>query len=698
MRVIEMKQTWLFLSLLLGLVVGCGNCESSTDAAESGQILISPDPIAFAQVPIGTSEDLVVLVLNVASEPLTLFDVVLEGRDGGSTTGLELVERPDVPFEIDADGQTQFLLRYTPQEGQTAPRARLRFPSTDARFTRDEPKVVNIDALGNEPRIEVIPNSVRFPRLPPGEREEQTVRLRNVGSAALKIWEEPAYSGGEDFRLTPPQGRTYPIELAIWDADAAQNDPLGYEVEMLVGYAPVGNGADSGEILLVSNDPSGAIESSEGEIRATRVIDINANADAPCILVDGITRNFGQVPIGNASAEVVTVSNCGTQPLRISEIALTANSPDQEFELDLAGWDANDDGVLDTAVVMQPNQEEKFFLKYTPTGVGSDTGTVTIFSNDPIQEELELDLIGRGSEGICPIAQAGAYIRGVNSTPRQSISAAPLQYVVLDGSASSDEDGRVVEYNWEVVEFPPGGAPPRLDCVTEDPTCMDDSKREFRLLTAGEYVVELTVRDNEGFENCGDPARVIIRAVPQEKVLIELTWTNPEDPDETDEVGSDVDLHLVKMGPGNWFETPYDIYFRNPNNSAGNETNGIWNPESPSLDIDDRDGGGPENIQMDDPANCEWYAVGVHYYRQLFGTAYATIRVYINANLVYEAINKPMTRGGQFWDVARIHWDSGQVYNYDNVFDSAPASMSPDVIPAMAASGLCTAQDLYMVQ
>lgn len=691
-----MKNLW-WITLLLALSVGCGNCGgNNVSGGDSGTMIVNPDPVAFSQVPIGESEDVVVFVINDDPEALTLFDITLEPRDGGSVDGLQLIDVPTVPVEIEGDGQIQFTLRYTPAEDQTAPRASLVIPSTDARFTRDEPKRVNVDALGNNPRIEVVPQSVRFPRLPPGDRETQSVKLRNVGSAPLQIFEEPAYSGGEDFRLTPPAGTTYPLQIEIWDADAAQGDPSAYELEMEVEYAPIGNGGDTGEILVISNDPSGVEQS--GDRRFAKVIDVNANADAPCILVDGITRNFGQVPIGEASAEVVTVSNCGTQPLQISEIVLSENTPDREFEIDLAGWDANDDGALDNQVVLQPNQDEQFFLKYTPTAVGSDEGEVLIFSNDPIQEELALGLVGRGSEGICPIADAGAYIRGVNSTPRQSISAAPLQYVVLDGSASSDEDGRVVDYIWNVVEFPDGTAPPRLDCVTEDPGCMDDSKREFRLLTAGEYIVELTVRDNEGFENCGDPARVIIRAVPNEKILVELTWTNPEDPDEADEVGSDVDLHLVKMGPGRWFETPYDVYFRNPNNAAGAGANGIWAPESPSLDIDDRDGGGPENINMDDPANCEWYAVGVHYYRQLFGTAYATVRVYINANLVYEAINKPLASGGQFWDVARIHWDTGQVYDYNNVFDAAPASMSPDVIPAMEASGLCTSQNLYMVQ
>jgi len=252
----------------------------------------------------------------------------------------------------------------------------------------------------------------------------------------------------------------------------------------------------------------------------------------------------------------------------------------------------------------------------------------------------------------------------------------------------------VQDYFFEFTQLPPGVSP-LLTPVQQDPANQDPSRREFRLLTAGTYEVELKVRDNDGFMSCGDVAKATIVAIPNEKIHVELLWTNPEDPDETDEQGSDVDLHLVKMGPGAWFETPYDVYFRNPNNSG--DGSAIWAPESPSLDIDDRDGGGPENIQMNDPANCEWYAVGVHYYKQLFGTAYATVRIYVNGNLVYEALNKPLSRGGQFWDAARIHWDTGTVYQNDNVYEAPPSGQAPDVTTGMSSSGLCTNQALYVI-
>lgn len=680
-----MRNLFFFLSLLfLAVTLSCS--DEQVGSAQAGRIEVLPNPIGFAQVNIGESDEVAVVVANQANESLTVFEMRLEAREGGTIEGLELVNPPSTPFEVDGNGgAVNFAIKYTPTESPTPVQGRLVFVSSDDRYTREAPLEVDVNTLGNEARLQASPGIVRFTRQAPGARETQSVSLRNIGSAPLTIWSEPAYGGGQDFKLSVPE-RTYPLVLPIYDADAAIENPDEYELKLDVEYAPIGNGQDSGEILVVSNDDS-ADGGANGQF--TTVIDVAANADAACILVSETTKNFGQVPIGGAGAELVVMSNCGTQNLEVSSIRLTENSADDEFELELGGLDANEDGDLDRVITLRPGEEQSFLVRYTPEQEGSDTGTIVIGSNDPLQGELEIGLIARGSDGICPTARAGAFVKGGSQVLRQSFTAAPLQYIVLDATESTDEDGRVVEYEWEFVRTPPG-VNPELTPTEADINDEDQSRREFRLLTAGTYEVELRVKDNDGFLSCGDPAKVTIVAVPSEKVLVELTWTNPEDPDETDNVGSDVDIHVLKMGPGRWFEAPYDVYFRNPD--------GLWGQENPSLDIDDRDGLGPENVQMDDPANCEWYAIGVHYYRQFFGTAYVTVRVYINTNLVFEKINKPLTRGGQFWDVARIHWDSGQVYEVDNILEAEPNGSAPPVSAGMANSGLCTTQNLYPIQ
>ncbi len=674
------------------LSTACGGCSDDVGQAESGRIQVSPNPIGFSQIDVGSTGEVFVSVSNTDSAELTVFEMTLEPREGGSTQGLELVGAPEGEYKLAGGDVISFSVAYTPEVGQPVPEAKLVFRTSDASFTVDDPLEIPIDALANSPRIDVIPRVVRFTRQAPGARDVQTATVRNSGSAPLVIYEQPGYSGGQDFRV-PPLEADYPIELLPYDDEAALQDPAAYELAIDVEYAPLGDGEDTGQLLIVSNDPSGLPDEASADDRTTTVVDIQASFNSPCIAVDKTTRDFGQVPLGSTGRDVVQISNCGEQTLEVSAIVIQQNSDDDEFELDLGQFDQNSDGAVDRAIEIQPGQDERFVIEYVPEQEGLDRGRVFITSNDPLQEVLELELIARGSEGECPVADGGAFIRGVTATPQQTLAASPLQYVVLDGTDSFDPDGAVVEYQWSILEKP-SGASSTLGPTQSDPTDVDQSRREYRLLVAGEYRFQLEVIDNEGFYSC-EPREIVVRAIPNERVLVELTWTNPEDPDEADQQGSDVDLHLAKMGPGEWFTSPYDVYFRNPNNSGGGV--GLWNPESPSLDIDDRDGGGPENIQMDDPANCEWYAVGVHYYRQIFGTAYVTVRIYIDAQLVYENINKPLSRTGQFWDVARIHWDTGRVYDYDQVYEAPPLMQAPVVTPGMTSSGLCSNQNLYPV-
>ncbi len=662
---------------------GGGNIQDQS----SGLIMVQPFSVNFSQVDIGTTASEDVTITNVHdSDSLTIYSVKMKAREGGTAEDLELKNVPDANTKLGPGESTIMQVEYT-AHGQ-ANAAVIEIVSSDPTYTRKDPYTLNVDTLGNRPQVAVDPEVVRFPRLAPGNSSDQTVYVRNYGTAPLIIY-TAAYSGGSDFRIDAPTQDQ--IVLDPYDATKAEDNPDRYELAIPVHYAPTGDGGDSGEIMIESNDTQGQTTDNGHGITT---VDVQANAQAPCILVDGTTRHFGQVPIGGEALDVVSMTNCGSQTLDVSNIEISQNSADDEFGLELSGWDVNGDGQLDNDVSIAPGDTETFVLKYDPIQVGSDTGTVVISSNDPTQPNLELELVGRGSDGQCPEAVVTAKVRGVSASPRPTVSAAPLDYVILDGSQSSDPDGHITEYKWTTLHVP-DGAQIQLGPTAEDTGDTDPSKREFRTLIAGTYKFGLDVIDNQGFHACNQAVATIV-ATPNEKIHVELTWTNPKDPDETDDSGSDVDIHLVKMGPGKWFEAPYDVYFRNPNTGASGQ-NGIWNPESPSLDIDDRNGAGPENIQLDDPANCEWYAVGVHYYRQLYGTAYATVRIYINQNLVYEQINKPLQQGGEFWDVARIHWDQGPatVFDVDTLMPVAPISQAPTVTDAMKSSGLCTTEGLY---
>ena len=90
--------------------------------------------------------------------------------------------------------------------------------------------------------------------------------------------------------------------------------------------------------------------------------------------------------------------------------------------------------------------------------------------------------------------------------------------------------------------------------------------------------------------------------------------------------------------------------------------------DNPSLDIDDTNGAGPENINLENPEEGVTYEVGAIYYRpeSTFGIAgndrriqhpsYLTIRIYVRGELLNEFVGRELTRGRQLWHVASVKW------------------------------------------
>lgn len=684
---------YVVLSLLFllstGGLVACGDNDGGLGEATSGSIDVSPSSVAFPLIEIGQTGEEVFRILNTSdTEDLRIISLDLATSGGGRINELSLEGVPPLPHSIQPRGDLLLTVKYSPTAGGTANRGEVRILSSDPTYTQDDPLRVPVNTLQNSPEIFVNPPQARFARIQPGQSDDQTVRITNIGSAPMRIFEAPDYTGGEDFRISTPS-REYPLDLLPWDADAANVAPQEYYLDVTVDYSPLGAGNDTGQISVVTNDPR--FDHPSQEDRGIYQVPVMADANAPCIEVDTRLRSFGQVPIGETKNDRVELRNCGTQTLEVNSVFFREAS--DVFRLDLGPWDNNGDEQIDNPVRISPGGQAAFTARFIPVEERTERATIVVASNDPVQPELELDLTARGAEGVCPTAVGLATVRGVGGQPRPSLTAVPLQSIILDASQSIDEDGEIASYTWAILERPPGTN------VTLGPTQSDfgdndQSRREFQVLTAGVYRVGLTVEDNSGFESCNQ-AEITVTAIPDQNIHIELTWTNPADPDETDDFGSDLDLQLTKMGPGRWFETPYSIYYLFPNR----DQNSIWNPEDPSLDIDVRDGAGPENITMRNPQDCQWYAVGVHYYQQKFSTAYATVRIYINGSLRYERPFFPLENTQNFWDVARIHWNENTgdatIVEVDQLYPVEPSGQEPQVTQDMIDTGRCTSQGLY---
>jgi len=672
--------------------LGCGGDDVQQD--QSGTINVFPDPVTFSTVAVGSEASETFTIRNNGRSDLRIFKTNFRAVEGASIADLEIPDLSEDGFTLAPQEERSVEVKFAPEKAGRTNVGLLEIYNSDPEHGENKPYEVDIRTSGNSPTLRVNPEPIRFTPRPPGDSETETATLHNVGEAPLEIY-DVSISGSDDFQI-----QNVSEELTA-ELPAASKQDEEQTVEVDIRYAPTSDGSRTAELVIESNEEPGATKESPERKR----VEINANADTPCLNIVGKTkRELGAVPIGGSASDTIVAESCESKPLRISSVQFAENSDDGEFSVDLGSRDGNADGDLDEEVVLDSEGDRaQFPVRYEPVQEGTDRAFLELRTNDPFWQKAEIELSARGATGECPETKLRGRPEGGTRWDRQVVRAAPLDYILLDGSESQDPDGRIEKYNWRFIEKP-DGASDDLDFEPwEQAPDSDTSKRRIRMLVAGDYKVGLTVKDNDGFQSC-EEAVLELSAQPDEKVHVELTWENPNDPDQSDDNGDDVDVHLVKMGPGEWFDEPYDVYFKNPNRGedAGGG-GGIWNPESPSLDIDDRNSLGPENIQMDDPQDCQWYAIGAHYWEERFPPAFATVRVYLGegmSNLVYERLNVKLEEGGTFWDIARIHWPSQQVVSVDRFYDSKAAveETEPEVTSAMKNSDLCTSQDLYPTQ
>jgi hypothetical protein len=648
------------LALLLVFVLGAA-CGDDTAFVSRADIEVTPSELSFSQVILGGSAAQQVTVRSTGPATLVITDLRIEANtaDLKGTFNFDSAN----PISLASGDELVLTVLYEPTQIIQASGDLVIGTNVRGREVIRVPLVTPPLA----PVIVVSPSPIDFGSVPEGSSNTQRVTVTNRGTAPATIT-SIGLSGSNDYSSADLNGFTYPITLGVFMDEDPNNQPaLTFDVV----YRPPTPGVDEGILVVAYNALNGVNTQVElkGQVGAT----ILTCAPDPV--------DFGPSPLATPTRKTVTCTNNGQTSLNLTLISL---DPDESVNYALVNLPA----ALTAepgSIALPPNSSFPFVVEYTPPTERTDLQRLVIdYTIGGSRERERLDVFGVGVDNRCPIAVARGYIRNDPNQRRGSQIdwATPTDILVLDGTGSQDPDGRIVEYEWSIIRAPQGTTT-QLRPLDGFPD--DTSRRQFFIPLQGRYEFLLRVWDDIGFQDCGDPAIVTVIALPDETIHIELTWHNPLDPDETDTQGSDVDLHFLKM-PANWFSA-FDCYYANKEPD--------WNPELPSLDIDDTDGAGPENIQMDNPVDCQWYAVGVHYFEKQFGTAYATVRIFIEAEQVAEFVNRPLQNTDDFWDVGRLHWPTGEFFAVDQIyphFDSStaiPPQLTPQMVESIANTGIC---------
>jgi len=493
------------------------------------------------------------------------------------------------------------------------------------------------------PRIRLSPTWVDFGLVYYPDQRVRNVNVFNDGDKALEIsgvefWGDETLSvifQGDEMWPAPSPGivTSLPVPLVL-----EPGEPTYFKVR----FAPKGKEAATASLVIHSNDPA----------NPKAQVQVTANKETACLEAQPEAVPFGGQTVGKGHQLPITLKSCGALPVKVKSVSLAPGSSllfgldlgDAAFPIELAPGQ-----TMPVDVVYEPVAE-------SPTGPDGDPvldlAEVSVMNNS-LNPNLLVPVSGAGVAAECPTAVI------VVSEGHEVI---PQTVLHLFGDESIAGKGKVKDWKWSVDQ--PSGSQSYFSPSSKFPN------PTFEANVAGIYTFHLTVFDDKGTPSCF-PAEYEVIVIPDEAIHVELLWSTPDDPDETDigpEAGSDLDLHFLHPWaagpdldgdgkPDGWFDIPFDCFWFNAHPNWGS-----YDPsenDDPGLDRDDTDGAGPENINLDNPEPVD-YRIGVHYWNDHgYGPSYATVRIYVYAQLVVD-VQDVFLVDSDMWEVGTFSWPKGK--------------------------------------
>jgi hypothetical protein len=380
--------------------------------------------------------------------------------------------------------------------------------------------------------------------------------------------------------------------------------------------------------------------------------------------------DFGGVGLGAQSSQRLFIRNaatcapypgaeaCGTCVLSITGLRFKAGTNDAGL-FSFQGSTATPFSLPQDESGCTQSNFVRPVLNFSAETEGMHSTVIIVESNDPDEPMIEIPVTAGAVNAPIAIAKFKAFDPSNPSAPwTDPDEIEPYERVYLDGLArgttSTSHDPRdpsnpslIWSYQWS-IEGPSGVDPAQYDA---NPTGMRAGLVDFYVPLAGHYIARLTVTNDAGLNSLDtEISKVEFDAIPRDRMHIQLVWSDPS---------NDQDLHLTSvMNDDRVCNQPWDCHWlnRTPTWFAGASGTG----PNPALDVDDVNGLGPENINIEDP-NQGVYRIYVHYYgdHNFSGNTPTdcTVRVYLNGLQVGE-YTRTLLVEKSVWAVADITWNA----------------------------------------
>lgn len=482
----------------------------------------------------------------------------------------------------------------------------------------------------------------------------RTLTLMNTGDVDVEV---------SRFAVEGDVGFTLDGGVRAQIFDAALVIPAGTTRPVDVHFAPESPSPSQATLLLYGTSPAAD---------PVAAVPLQGNASGPCVSVTPHTVDFGSKLVGSLATMEVTVRSCGTEALVLSAVSL--DDPTGRFALELPSDFAG--------AMLAPNESLVFPVTY----LSAEESPLDPATGERVWDTATLVMETNTFTPAVEVPVRGLAVTWACATPVLMVSegeeVVPQTALHLVGSQSQGFLP-ITQYGWEVSQ-PQGSTGVFLPSPhVADPT--------FVANVAGAYTFRLHVVDSSGAPGCFVAERQVL-VIPDEAIHVELLWETSGDVNGYDagpEAGTDVDLHFLHPfaqgedfdGDGvvdGWFDKPFDTAWDNMHPNWGSQDPAI--DDNPGLDLDDTDGSGPENLNLNIPEDGLTYTVGVHYWEDYgYGPSRVTVRVYIHRELMWEKTGVELVHG-DMWCAAYIDWPSGQVRDCEG--EGEGLDIMPNVFPS----------------
>lgn len=221
---------------------------------------------------------------------------------------------------------------------------------------------------GSGPDVAVDPTSVNFGAVDIGESSvAKVVTVSNEGRGDLHL---------DALGLDAIDGT---FEVAALGASMLE---AGESADFTVVFTPIFEGEATGTVWVLSDDAD------------EPAIPVYLRGDSPDLphpdasLAPG-TTDFGVIePFATSSAEIV-LTNEGEAELTVSGYAYASATTELSLQDPEASWGP-------PPWVLAPGESRSFYVDYTPADAAADTGTLSVYTDDPDEPQLDAVQLGNG--------------------------------------------------------------------------------------------------------------------------------------------------------------------------------------------------------------------------------------------------------------------------------------------------------------